>query len=65
MADASGKHLRAVCCFCLGWDFTALWTVLEHDIKAGAAELGCDSGLSAAGTRPALGRNVLARFWKC
>lgn len=49
MADASGKHPEAVCCFCLGWSFTALWTVLEDDIKVGAAELGCDFRLSVAG----------------
>lgn len=24
MADASGKYPGAVCCFCRGWDFTAL-----------------------------------------
>jgi hypothetical protein len=56
MADASGKHPGAVCCFCLGWDFTALWTLLEHDIKVGAAELGCDFRLSVAGTETCSGK---------
>lgn len=52
MADASGKHPGAVCCFCLGWDFTALWTVPEHD---GGVELGRDFRLSVAGTETCSG----------
>lgn len=62
MAGASGKHPGAGCCFCLGWDFTASWTVLEHDIKVGAAELSCDFRLPVAGTETCSGKELLAEF---